>query len=49
MTYASPAWAFAADTYLMKLQRQKIKVIRTIGNYQRHTPVCDLRMPFKLP
>jgi hypothetical protein len=29
MTYACPAWEFAADTYLLKLQRLQNKVLRT--------------------
>jgi hypothetical protein len=32
MTYACPAWEFAAETYLLKLQRLQNKVLRTIGN-----------------
>jgi hypothetical protein len=42
MTYASPDWEFAADIHLMKLQRLQNKVLRTIGNYPRRTPVRDL-------
>jgi hypothetical protein len=49
MTYASPAWEFAADTNLMKLQRLQNKVLRTIGSYPRSTLVCDLRMAFQIP
>jgi hypothetical protein len=49
MTYASPAWEFAANTHLIKLQRLQNKVLRTIGNYQRRTPVRDYYMAFKLP
>jgi hypothetical protein len=49
MTYASPAWEFAADTHLMKLQRLQNKVLRTIGNYPRHTPVRNLHMAFQIP
>jgi hypothetical protein len=45
----SPAWEFAADTHVMKLQRLQNKALRTIGNYPRRTPVRDLRMTFKLP
>jgi hypothetical protein len=37
MTYASPAWEFAADTHLIKLQRLQNKVLRTIGNFPRRT------------
>jgi hypothetical protein len=49
MTYASPAWEFAADTHLMKLQRLQIKDLRTIGNFPRRTPVRDLHIGFKIP
>jgi hypothetical protein len=47
MTYACPAWEFAADTHLLKLQRLRNKVIRTIGNFPRHTPVWDLLKAFQ--
>ena len=49
MTYACPVWEFAADTYLLKLQRLQNRVLRTIGNYPRHTPTHDLHMVFKIP
>jgi hypothetical protein len=39
MTYASPTCEFAADTHLLKLQRLQDKVLRTIGNFPRRTPV----------
>jgi hypothetical protein len=42
MTYACPTREFAADTYLMKLQRLQNKVLRTIANYPRRTPTRDL-------
>jgi hypothetical protein len=32
MTYACPAWEFAADTYLLKLQCLQNRVLHTIGN-----------------
>jgi hypothetical protein len=35
MTYACPAWEFAAETYLLKLQRLQNKVLHTIGNFSR--------------
>jgi hypothetical protein len=35
MTYTCPAWEFAADNYLLKLQRLQNKVLRTIGNFPR--------------
>jgi hypothetical protein len=35
MTYAYPAWEFAAETYLLKLQRLQSKVLRTKANLPR--------------
>jgi hypothetical protein len=49
MTYDCPAWEFAADTHLLKLQRLQNKVLRTTGNFPRRTPVLDLHMAFTLP
>jgi hypothetical protein len=49
MTYACPAWEFAADTHLLKLQRLQNKVLRTIGNFPRHTLVCELHKAFNSP
>jgi hypothetical protein len=48
MTYACPAWELAADTYLLKLQRLQNKVLRTIRNFPRCTPVRDLHTAFNL-
>jgi formate dehydrogenase maturation protein FdhE len=48
MTYACPAWEFAADNHLLKLQRPQNKVLCTIGNFPRRTRICDLHMAFKL-
>jgi hypothetical protein len=48
MTYASPAWEFAADSYLVKLQRLQNKVLCNTGNFPRRTPVRDLHVSFKL-
>jgi hypothetical protein len=42
MTYASPAWEFAANTHLLKLQRLQNKVLRIISNFPRRTPVREL-------
>jgi hypothetical protein len=39
----------AADTYLFKLQRLQNKVLRTIGNFPRCTPVRDIHTTFNLP
>jgi hypothetical protein len=49
MTSASPAWEFAADAHLMKLQRLQNKVLLAIGNYPRRIPVRDLHLAFKIP
>jgi hypothetical protein len=48
MTYASLTWEFAADTHLLRLQRLQNKVLRTIGNFPRRTPIRDLHVAFKL-
>jgi hypothetical protein len=49
MTYACPAWEFAADNHLLKSQRLHNKVLRPIENFPRCTSVRDLHMDFKLP
>jgi hypothetical protein len=49
MTYASPAWEFAADTHLMKLQPLQNKVLRSIGNFPRRTRIREMHLAFKLP
>jgi hypothetical protein len=47
--YARPAWEFAADTHLLKLQRLQNKVLRTIGNLPRCTWVRDMHVAFQIP
>jgi hypothetical protein len=32
MTYVCPAWEFAAETHLLKLQRLQNRVLRSNGN-----------------
>jgi hypothetical protein len=49
MTYACRAWEFAADTYLLKLQRLQNKVLRTTGHFPRRTPVRELHVAFEIP
>jgi hypothetical protein len=49
MTYACPAWEFAADNNLITLQRLQNKVLRTTGKHPRRTLVHDVYMAFKLP
>jgi hypothetical protein len=44
----SPAWEFAEDTHLMKLQRLQNKVLCTIGNFPRRTPVRYLHTAYNL-
>jgi hypothetical protein len=48
MTYACPSGELVADTYLLKLRRLQNKLLRTIGNFPRCTPVHDLHTAFKL-
>jgi hypothetical protein len=48
MTYASPAWEFAANTHLLKLQRLQNKVLRTIDNFPKRTPVRELHKAFNI-
>jgi hypothetical protein len=49
MTYACPAWEFAADTHLMKLQRLQNKVLRTTVKFPRSAPICDMHIPLQIP
>jgi hypothetical protein len=49
MTYASPDWEFVADSHLVNLQGLQNRVLRTIGNLPKPTPVHDLHMAFKIP
>jgi hypothetical protein len=49
MTYACPAWEFAADTYLLKVQRLQNKVLRTISNLPRCISVRDMHVAFQIP
>jgi hypothetical protein len=46
MTYACPAWEFAAECHLLKLQRLQNKVLRTIGNFQKSTSVSYMHKAF---
>jgi hypothetical protein len=49
MTYACPAWEFAAESHLLKLQRLQNRVLHTIGNFPRRPSVLDLHVAFKIP
>jgi hypothetical protein len=48
MTYECPAWEFAADAHLLKLQHLQNNALRTIGNFPKCTPVSDLHTAFNL-
>jgi hypothetical protein len=41
LTYACPAWEFAADSHLLKLQRLQNRVLRSTGNFLRLTSVRE--------
>jgi hypothetical protein len=49
LTYACPAWEFAADSHLLKLQRLQNRVLRTIGNFPWRTSVRELHKAFSIP
>jgi predicted nucleic acid-binding Zn ribbon protein len=49
MTYACPAWEFAAECHLLKLQRLQNKVLRTIGNFPKRTSVRIMHKAFHMP
>jgi hypothetical protein len=49
MTYACPAWEFAAESHLLKLQRLQNQFLRTIGNFPRRISVRDIHVAFQIP
>jgi hypothetical protein len=49
MIYACLTWEFAAENYLLKLQRLQNRVLCTIGNFLSHTSVCDMCVAFQIP
>jgi hypothetical protein len=49
MTYACPAWEFAAECHLLKLQILQNNVLRTIGNFPKRTSVRDMHKAFHMP
>jgi hypothetical protein len=49
MTYACPAWEFAAEIHLLKLQLLQNKVLRTIGNFPRRKSFRDMHVAFHVP
>jgi hypothetical protein len=49
MTYACPAWKFAADTHLFKVQRLQNEALRITATFTKYTPVRELHMGFQVP
>jgi hypothetical protein len=49
MTFACPAWEFAAETYLLKLQHLQNSGLRTKGNLPRCTLVRVMHVAFQIP
>jgi len=49
MTYAYPAWEFAADSHLLKLQHVQNRVLRTTGYLSRCTLTRALHRAFQIP
>jgi hypothetical protein len=49
MTYACPAWKFAADIHSLNSQRLQDKVVRPTGKFSRCNSISDLHTAFKLP
>jgi len=49
LTYFCPAWEFAADSHLVKLQRLQKRALHTIGNLPRPISIRDLHTSFKIP
>jgi hypothetical protein len=48
-TYACPAWEFAAETHLLKLQHLQNKVLLTIDNFPRCTSVRYMHVASQIP
>jgi hypothetical protein len=48
MTYACPAYEFAADTHLLNLQCLQNKVLRTTGKFPRCEPVPESHAAFQV-
>jgi hypothetical protein len=49
MTYACPAWEFAAGSHLFKSQLLQSKVLRTISNLPRRMPTRGFHVGLKTP
>jgi len=49
MTYACPAWGFAADSHLLKFQRLQNRVLRTTGGLPRRKLTRALHWILQIP
>jgi hypothetical protein len=49
MTYACLALEFGAENHLLKLHHLQNRILRTIGNFPRHTSVRDMHAAFQIP
>jgi len=49
MTYACPAWEFAADSHVIALQRLQNRVVRTTAKLPRRTPTRALYLALQIP
>jgi hypothetical protein len=49
MTYTCPAWEFASENHLLKVQRLQNKVLRTVGSFPRRTSARDMQVSFQIP
>jgi hypothetical protein len=48
MTYACPAWEFAASPLILKMHSQKNRVLHTVGNFPRGKPTRELHLTFEI-
>jgi hypothetical protein len=49
MTYTCPAWEFAAETHILKLQHLQNRFIRTTEHFSGRTSVRDLHVACQIP
>jgi urease accessory protein UreF len=49
MTYACPTWKHMLDAHFWKTQRLQNRVLNAAGNLDRHTPVHEFHVAFKIP
>jgi hypothetical protein len=49
MIYSCPTWEFEAENHLLKLQCLQNRVLHTIGNFPRHTSVCNMHVASQIP